>query len=796
MNSMYFKRVDEIFSETTIKHLVQAVELLDLRRGGWRNIIPEIILPVEEGTHNIVKLSLSYFPQLECLVDNEYINYPIQNVFSKLIELNICEMDNFKELCSGSLPVQLLKSLETLLISDCKHLQGILFKRMICNLKSLTLICCPMLTSVCQFSTTQSLVFLENLYIHDCAELKYIFDVGGDHEKKSSSLVFPNLKEINIRSCPKLDFILRVIAPQDVPKLEFISIMNCIELNYIFCPHQHKHEEQDLHQDLTDAVFVMLKEVHLLNLPKLVDIFPKCDKLFKSSSMERSCSIDDSKTQTKSVPIKCNIYSWSHKHRPNQRNKRRPLDSCRDQLEDHSLPLVHHSQVNDVIGQQMIVRLVYFSNKRSMPQMPCLSIQHITTLVIRDCAKMKVVFSASNSMLRCLPQLQILHIIRCKELEQIIDEDTCMNQRTSLLPSLKLLWIQQCNNLKCVLFSTSKILPNLDFFIVEQASMLEEVFKCGSHKKVEIPNLKVVAFVGLPSLCQDVDEFHTVKDCLVLNCPKFPLTSTLTPERMEEIINGIEGTDQTNGFIKDVLHWIYDLCKKYKAQETSNQDSEAKLARSELTTSQLSKKILEGATSAEIIALPTTCSESGMDEGPKTITFVSDVNIEPATTKDVEDGHFKETLKFVTTSSQINAPGFEVTNLPNRDVVDQYEDSKAHENSNQNPNANATKDFPIETKAKATSRSELISLQLPFLREMGLLSGMGGAYVLRTKMGLGFKIKIVARDLDVEVEVEKVAIAEVQPLNDTGVDYVEGLPPKFDLLLFNTLFFYLLSECL
>ncbi|KAK7389417.1 hypothetical protein VNO78_24443 [Psophocarpus tetragonolobus] len=286
MNSMCLERADEIFSETTMKHLVSAVELLDLEKGGWRNIIPEIVLPEDEGTLNLVKLSLYKFPQLECLVDNnEYIKCHIQNVLSKLVELRLSSMENFKELCSGSLPVQLLKSLETLSIIECKQLQGMLFKSMLslCNLKSLIVESCPMLTSLCQLSTTQSLVLLEDLYISNCDELKCIVDISGYNEKKISSSVFPNLETLGIHECPKLDFILPVIVAQDVPKLKFIYITHCSELKCIFCEHQNKHEE-DLHQELTDAIFVILKEVYLFDLPKFVDI---------------KCSIDDSKKISK-----------------------------------------------------------------------------------------------------------------------------------------------------------------------------------------------------------------------------------------------------------------------------------------------------------------------------------------------------------------------------------------------------------------------------------------------------------------------------------------------------------------
>ncbi|MCI76579.1 CC-NBS-LRR resistance protein, partial [Trifolium medium] len=49
----------------------------------------------------------------------------------------------------------------------------------------------------------------------------------------------------------------------------------------------------------------------------------------------------------------------------------------------------------------------------------------------------------------------------------------------------------------------SKELPELNVMLIRDADELEEIFKSvgDDHQEVEIPNLKFVVFVNLPSLC-------------------------------------------------------------------------------------------------------------------------------------------------------------------------------------------------------------------------------------------------------------------------------------------------------
>lgn len=195
---------------------------------------------------------------------------------------------------------------------------------------------------------------------------------------------------------------------------------------------------------------------------------------------------------------------------------------------------VNESNANDVIAQKMKVSLY---NINDVGSNFFFTLQNVTQLRIEGCEKPKVLFYAS--MLECLPYLHTLAIIRCNELEQMIGEDT-KNQRKPFFPRLKVLFIKECNKLKCIFpISTSKILPNLVVVIIVKACMVEEVFKENSDEKVETPNLKVAIFIDLPSLRQEI-EFLTVKHCFVRNCPKLSLSSSL--QSFDDFVSSIEGT--------------------------------------------------------------------------------------------------------------------------------------------------------------------------------------------------------------------------------------------------------------
>ncbi|GAU18670.1 hypothetical protein TSUD_125030 [Trifolium subterraneum] len=158
------------------------------------------------------------------------------------------------------------------------------------------------------------------------------------------------------------------------------------------------------------------------------------------------------------------------------------------------------------------------------------ALSNLKSIAISRCEKLEIVFS--TSILRCLSQLSHIRIEECNELKHIIEDDDIENQRMSktCFPMLKTLAVVNCNKLKSVFpISMSKELPELKVMMIGEAHELKEIFKGegGDDQKVEIPNLKVVAFVNLPSLChvQGI-QFQAVENRFVQNCKELSLTSS------------------------------------------------------------------------------------------------------------------------------------------------------------------------------------------------------------------------------------------------------------------------------
>ncbi|XP_027908216.1 uncharacterized protein LOC114167346 isoform X3 [Vigna unguiculata] len=739
-SSIELSEADSVFSEETFKNLVQKAEIVSLKRlqGVWKNLIPEIVSPDDEGMTNLVEIGLKDISTMRCLIDNT--DSLSQSVLSRLVNLELRTMENLKEICNGPLPFELLKNLEYFILYDCMHLEGSLFKSKIslCHLKQLYIEGCPMLTSLFEWSTTQSLLLLVELHISNCEQLKSI--VRDENRRKDSieeivddSIIsrFPNLTTLEIWECPQLLFIFPMAFTRNIPKLERINVFRCDGLKYLFGPYQHKHEEEDLYEELKDVIFTNLELMILEDLPNFVDIFPKCGES-KCLPVKRSTSKDETKAQIESNPMKCKILHWIDKCRIKRGTTKIPLGS-KNQLQDSSLSPVNESNANDVIPQDMSLTLTNIGIDVSSNIF--VTLQNFTELTIEGYVKAKVLFCAS--MLECFPYLHTLVISGCNELEQIIGEDT-KNQRKPFFPRLKLLAINKCNKLKCIFpISTSKMLPNLEVLIIIQACMLEEVFKGNSDEKVEIPNLKIAVFAELPSLRQEI-QFLTVKHCIVKNCPKLSLSSSL--QSSHDFRTSIAGS--LGGDIPFILDKVLgELDEMIRNENARTEDSASGievgttlLEGSELTSSHnndedkkhhengIESKELEDAVKQsrerveEEQQILGKAPPFGISSMPISQENEEGQNMEPATNKDVNDGDFEGTSNTVVIHSESsNAPGSEVTNQHIKNILqetmdDLHEDPKTRE-SNQNEMTKVTEDFPSDTKPQVASGSELTSSQ-------------------------------------------------------------------------------------
>ncbi|XP_004500452.2 uncharacterized protein [Cicer arietinum] len=232
-----------------------------------------------------------------------------------------------------------------------------------------------------------------------------------------------------------------------------------------------------------------------------------------------------------------------------------------------------------------------------------LALKNLRWLKISECEKLEIVFSVA--VIRYLPQLKSLIIEQCEELKQIIEDDL-ENQKTSnslssetCFPKLEVLYVAKCNKLKSVFpDSICKKLPELKLLIIIVADELEEIFKSEGHHKVEIPNLKVVTFYKLPSLCDSQGiPFQAVKSRFVQDCQKLSLTSAFTHHTFSDIIRLCFNSEIHDEAYTFSMSLFKKLQQESEGHHTSNENPSADFAASEfeLTSSQelMNKKSMD-----------------------------------------------------------------------------------------------------------------------------------------------------------------------------------------------------------
>ncbi|CAJ2663185.1 unnamed protein product [Trifolium pratense] len=622
------------FSEETLKYCMQTAEALFLGgiKGEWRNLMPEIF-PLEHGMNDLVELHLDRISQLRCLIDTIGSHVPI---LSNLVVLELKNMKNLEQLFNGKanlcnlkritiencpmlvsilsfLSAQDLPALEAIRIRECDGLQYVFGQSQHVELVSLTELELSELPNFIGIfeecvkgssSTSKAQIQLDPMrdrdQPHDCSVASESNSYGLNIWERLGiqSKILCNIKEIVLTHFPKMKsvFILSIdlimqletltikncdelkhiiidtgyhniggnICVNVFPKLKELSVEDCAQLEYIF-----GHDTSDHQNDMGIQLHLpKLIDLCLTNLPSLIAMCPKQYRI-TCPSLEFlylwECSQDN--TIIKELSGNIDLFLTLEN-----------LQLCNSNVE-------HIFSLNEIDEQQLDLALRYIA-LTDLPMMTCLfvgpknsfSLKNLTDITIMRCDKLKIAFS--TSMLRFLPQLRVLRIEECKELEHIIEDDLeNKNNSTTCLPMLQRLTVINCNKLKFVFpFSVCKELPKLTFLMITEANELEKIFKSEDDQKVDIPNLNVLVFDMLPSLCcAQGNQFQTVKNRFVRDCQQLKLTSASTTNTFIEI----EKLRYVIGF--DIYMKVEDLFKQPRsAESTKDFDTESKLASVEI----------------------------------------------------------------------------------------------------------------------------------------------------------------------------------------------------------------------
>lgn len=141
-NAEYAK---SLISNAMIKYLMGRAEILELgniEEKGWKSLIPDII---DERMHDLIKLCLYEWEEIECLIDaSKHNSHATES--SNLVQLYLIGV-GVKELYkSGLMPSSFLSKLQILKLERCKKLHNIFFdvNFKVPHLKVLELSNCPM----------------------------------------------------------------------------------------------------------------------------------------------------------------------------------------------------------------------------------------------------------------------------------------------------------------------------------------------------------------------------------------------------------------------------------------------------------------------------------------------------------------------------------------------------------------------------------------------------------------------------------------------------------------------------
>eukprot|EP00258_Populus_trichocarpa_P014967 XP_006370420.2 probable disease resistance protein At4g27220 [Populus trichocarpa] len=243
------------------------------------------------------------------------------------------------------------------------------------NLNLLDLYSLDKLTFIFTASLAQSLPKLERLDISDCGELKHIIkEEDGERKIIPESPGFPKLKNIFIEDCGKLEYVLPVSVSPSLLNLEEMRIFKAHNLKQIFFS-----VEDCLYRDATIK-------------------FPKLRRLSLSN-----CSFFGPKNFAAQLPSLQILEIDGHKELGNL-----------------------FAQLQGLTNLETL-RLSFLL----VPDIRCiwkgLVLSKLTTLEVVKCKRLTHVFTCS--MIVSLVQLEVLKILSCDELEQIIAKDDDENDQ-------------------------------------------------------------------------------------------------------------------------------------------------------------------------------------------------------------------------------------------------------------------------------------------------------------------------------------------------------------------------------
>ncbi|KAK2422023.1 putative disease resistance protein [Trifolium repens] len=342
-----------------------------------------------------------------------------------------------------------------------------------CNIKVIDLSHIPRIKSVFTLSVAQKMSSLESLTIFGCYELEHIVvDIGDGSGTTGVNIIFPNLKELKVSDCEKLEYIFGHINASD---------------------HQYHHHQNHL-------LLPALISLYLSFLPSLIGMGTKNYHITLPHLVELNL------TRCPQV-----VYSMS---------KSQDTTTTKD-LSGNDLEA--HLALENLTAMQSKFQYIFYLDEINGQQRNF----GLKKIELYDLHQMTYVFLLDLRIEECD---ELKYIV--EEDDDDVENKEISNDHMSLIrtcfPKLRTVYVIKCNKLEYVLpTSMCTELPELWLLMIAEAAKLEKIFGGSEEKVGRFPNLNSVVFVELPSFIQGI-QFQTIEHRLVHNCQKLSLTSSST----------------------------------------------------------------------------------------------------------------------------------------------------------------------------------------------------------------------------------------------------------------------------
>ncbi|XP_027342696.1 probable disease resistance protein At4g27220 [Abrus precatorius] len=292
--------------------------------------------------------------------------------------------------------------------------------------------------------------------------------------------------------------------------------------------------------------FEKLEWLHIYLCPKLTCLFALNEVQLEELELSRyGQSQNEFKRQ---LPLQFNFF---------QNLKGVRVDSCRElkylfsicmegdlsQLKESELDEIMEDEKRQLFSNPHLESNQYQNLRASTPTPPTssfatnhrglFSLSSLRVLQICSCPKLGSLFT--SSIAKTLISLEILELVGCDELKNLIDIDHDRESWDAVFPKLK----------------------ELTVLIIKKASELEELIGKGDvtgNVQLKLPKLNALIFWKLTKFRQDI-ESHVEMDRVVHDCPNLSLTSTAI---LEELLPKMKDDVQREFNLSDqILHFFF-----------------------------------------------------------------------------------------------------------------------------------------------------------------------------------------------------------------------------------------------